>query len=106
MPPPSRVCDIERHTFGKLCDRELIGGKADSRRGRLLGVFEERPQQANSAKLNRNTQAVMISPMFGDEGAVRIIEMEMPVELIVRRLASEASVSPCLILCKKANWHP
>ena len=62
--------------------------------------------QTNSAKLNSNAQAVVIATVFGDEGAVGIVEMEMPCELIVRGLAREAPVSSSLIFGKKADGHP
>jgi hypothetical protein len=78
----------------------------DRRHRRFSWVLEEAPQQTYRAQLNGNAQTVVISAVFGDEHAVRIIEMKMPGELIVRRFAREASVSSILVFRKKANWHP
>lgn len=72
---------------------------------RFSWVFKKRPQQANSAKLNGNAQAVVIPTVFGDEYAVRIIKVEMPGELIVRGFAREAAVPSNLVFGKKADGH-
>jgi len=81
-------------------------GKADGCPRRFRWVFKERPQQANRAKLNSNAQAVVIPAVFGDEGSIRVVEMKMPGELIVRGFAREAAVSSSLIFGKKADGHP
>ena len=70
MPPASGADAIQRHHFGEVRDQQLIRGEPDSRQRRICGIFKERPQQAHSAKLNSNTQAVVIATVFGDEGAV------------------------------------
>ena len=47
----------------------------------------------------------MIATVFGDKGAVGIVEMEMPRELIVRGFAGEAPIPSSLIFGKKADGN-
>lgn len=51
--------------FGRAGDRQLVGGEAHGRRRRHGRLFEQGPEEAQRAKLDRNAAAVVVAAALG-----------------------------------------
>ena len=81
MPPASPVVRISEYR-ARIIEAELLGRVAHDRRWCCREVFEEHPEQANRSELDGNAQAVAVAAVFGNEGAVGIVEMKIPNKLV------------------------
>jgi hypothetical protein len=105
MTPPAGARSIERHEIVRVGDRQLIRGKANSRRGCLGGFLKKGTQQPDRAELNSDTKPIVVAPVFGNKGAIGIVKMEMSSELIGCRLAREAPIPALLVFCQEIYRH-
>jgi hypothetical protein len=105
MPPTARALRVDRHEFGRAGDRQLVGGEAHGRRRRHGRIFEQSPEEAQRAKLDRNTKAVMVAAVLGHEPAIGVVEVEMASELVRCRFAGEPTVLAGLAVGKEADRH-
>jgi hypothetical protein len=62
-------------------------------------------QQPDRAELNSDTKPIVVASVFGNKGAVGIVKMEMPSELIECRLAREAPIPALLVFCQEIYRH-
>lgn len=105
MPPAALAGSISGHGFRAALDGQLAGGVAHGGRRRLHGIVEEGAEQPDRAELNRNTEAVVVAAVLGDEGAVSVVEVEMAGELVGRGLVREAAVAAGLVVGDEADRH-
>ncbi len=77
MTPPASACSIERDEIGRVRGHQLIRREANSRGGRLGRVVKKSAQQTDRAELNRNAKSIVVAPVFGNKGAVGVVEMEV-----------------------------
>lgn len=68
-------------------------------------IFEKSAEQPQRAKLHRDTEPVVVAAVCADERPVRIVEMKVPRQLFRGRIAYEATISQCLVVREKADWH-
>ena len=105
MPPTARALRVDRYEFGRAGDRQLVGGEAHGRRRRHGRIFEQSPEEAQRAKLDRNTEAVMVAAVLGHGRAIGVVEVEMASELVRCRFAGEPAVLAGLAVGKEADRH-
>lgn len=105
MPPTARAFRVDRHEFGRAGDRQLIGGEAHGRRRRHGRLFEQGPEEAQRAKLDRNAEAVVVAAVLGHERAIGVVEVEMASELVRCGFAGEPAVLAGLAVGKETDRH-
>jgi hypothetical protein len=86
-------------------DAQLPGEVGHDARGDLGGVGEESTQEPHRTELHGESEAGVIAPASGDQGAIRVVEVEVAFEQGARRLARVAAVAPLLILGQEVDGH-
>ena len=104
MPPASPIVRIGKNRV-RIIEAELLCRVPH--RGRRGGrkVFEKHAEHANRSELNGDAQAVAIAAVLGDERAIGVVEIEMPHQLVGRRLSRETTVAPDLVFGEEADRH-
>src|SRR3546814_4522592 len=68
-------------------------------------IFEKSTRDHKRARRNRDAERVVVAWLCADERLVRIFEMKVPRQLFRGRIAYEATISQCLVVREKADWH-
>lgn len=88
-----------------LLNAELSRYAVHNVRRHLGEVFEERTEETSGAKLDRETETTVIAAVEVDDAAIRIIEIEVPVQLFLSGFANEAAIPEPLVIVQEADGH-
>ena len=81
--------------------------KRDGHHRRHLGrVGEEDAEKTHRAELHGEAEAHVVPPAPADRRQIGVVEMEIAVELFLRRGPVEAAVTPLLLGRQKTDRHP
>ena len=69
-------------------------------------VGQEGAQESYGPQLHREPEARGIAPAAGDEAAIRVVEVEVALQLGGRRFARIAAIAPLLLPGQEVDWHP
>jgi hypothetical protein len=105
MSPTPRTLQVHRQHDLRIADGQLICDKFNNDGGHFGGPFEKSAQKAHGAKLDGNTEAVMITAMFGDESTITVIKVKLSVELIGFRVIGKATIILRLPVTEKIDRH-
>ena len=113
VPPPdlARVLAVRGRTIqvpreaGRVRDPQLPAQVGDHAGWDIDRVGEEGAQESDRGQLQGEAQPVLVPAPLGDQGAVGVVEVEIPCQLGGRGLAGVAAVAPLLLRGQEVDGH-
>ena len=105
MAPAASAFGIFGQRRLRIAYRKLISDKFDDAPGHFCRALQKGAQKPDRAKLDCDAKTVVITAMFGNESAVPVIKVKIPVQLIGCWVSSKATIVLHLPVAEKTDRH-